>query len=216
MKTNTDHGFKNGGNGSANGQLTKYIPPASPEKAVEGAFVPTVLTQEQKTELTKCELVIMDGVAKMYEAGRALMTIREEELYKDKYRTFDDYCRERWGYSKSHANRLIGAAGVVDVLTPIGAKVENESQVRALTGLKPAKVEKAWEKATKLAAGGKVTANLVRRAVNEVTGRPEQKRKPSKNATALTLLNKLEDAVNQDLRTEAIKLLRRIRKLLTA
>ena len=146
-----------------------------------------------------------------------MQTIRKEQLYKDKYKTFDDYCRERWGYSKTHANRLIDAAGVVDVLTPFGAKVENESQVRALAGLKPAKIEKAWGVADKLADGGRITASLVRRAVSEVSGPPEKKKKQkSKKAIASELLNKIEDAINAKETNDAIDLLRKLRKLLTA
>jgi hypothetical protein len=214
MKTNTHPDSKNG-NGSANGQLTKLVPSANNEKHIDVEPVREKLDQEQKTKLKRCEAMIKDGFDGMFEAGRALLTIRDERLYREKFSTFDEYCRERWGYSKTHANRMIGAAGVANVLTPIGVTVENESQVRALTGLKPAKVTKIWGKAAKMADGGRITANIVRRAVGEVVGKQERKKNQTKNARALKLLNRLEDAVNQDSRDQAIKLLRRIRNLLS-
>jgi hypothetical protein len=217
MKTNPSSDSKNGEATPATGKLTKYVPPADTEKAGAGDYVGEPLTLAEKTELHRCEAVISDAFEKGFEAGRALLTIRDGKLYKSEQATFEDYCRARWGYSKTHANRLIGAAGVANVLAPIGVTVENESQVRPLTGLKPAKVTKAWQKATKLAGEGKVTAALVRRAVNEIDGKPEKKKKkPSKNAKALALLNKVEDAINAKEITNAITLLRKLRALLNA
>jgi len=71
-------------------------------------------------------------------------------------------------YSRTHANRLIGAAEVVAVLAPIGAKIEGESQVRPLLGLALDDVPAAWKKAQEMAENGKITAKHVKSAVIEL------------------------------------------------
>lgn len=46
------------------------------------------------------------------------------------YETVEDYCRERWGMSKTHSNRLIQSASVIENLTPMGVIPTSERQDR--------------------------------------------------------------------------------------
>jgi hypothetical protein len=87
--------------------------------------------------LADCEAVIERGLAPFVEVGQALLRIREERLYRGTHKSFDDYCRERWQWSKGHANRQIEAAQVVQNLTPIGVTPKNEAQARELAPLPP-------------------------------------------------------------------------------
>lgn len=48
--------------------------------------------------------------------GNALLKIRDKQLYRSEYRTFEEYCRERWGFSKSYGKKLVDAAEVIEVL----------------------------------------------------------------------------------------------------
>jgi hypothetical protein len=73
-------------------------------------------------------------------------------------RTFEAYCKDRWGMTKTHANRLIGAAEVTDALAPIGAKPLTEAVARELTGIRdeegkpdPVKQAAAWQEAVETA-----------------------------------------------------------------
>ena len=71
------------------------------------------------TELEQLEGVIERGLSTFYEVGRALMRIRDKQLY-EKVRgiaTFESYCSERWGMSRMHAHRLIDSCMVVDNVT---------------------------------------------------------------------------------------------------
>lgn len=215
MKANSAPGSRNGGPVSANGQPNNWTPPANVGSDVESNNLLTALSQDQKTELARCEAVIRQGLETFLDVGRALTTIREKGLYKDKYSTFEDYCRERWEFSKTHANRLIGAAKVVDVLTPNGVTIDSESQIRPLTGLDSDQVQRAWKKVEEMAGGGRITANLVRRAAGEIIGKQSRPAKKGKKARALALLDQLEDAMNKNSMDDAIKLLRRLRQLLS-
>lgn len=52
-----------------------------------------------------------------YEAGKALMELRDCKLYRSTHKTFEEYCRDRFGHSRQKSNYLIAAADVFDNLT---------------------------------------------------------------------------------------------------
>ncbi len=126
-----------------------------------------VLTLEEIRHRDQCEGVIAQGWETFLQVGQALATIRRHRLYRDRYATFDDYCRQKWEYSKTHANRLIEAAAVAAVLTPMGVKVKSESQLRPLVALPPQRIPVAWKRAEELAGTGEITAQIVRRAAEQ-------------------------------------------------
>jgi hypothetical protein len=74
------------------------------------------------------------GMIHFVEVGTALLMIREEKLYKDLFRTFEEYCKERWGFSGRQAERLMVSATTVKNLEtrPIGRIPTSEYQTRPL------------------------------------------------------------------------------------
>jgi len=63
--------------------------------------------------LATCEDIIEAGLQTFYDVGQALAHIRDAELYRAGYVTFQAYLRERWGITFNHANHLIAGADVV-------------------------------------------------------------------------------------------------------
>ena len=63
--------------------------------------------------------------------------------------TFESYCKERWGMTKSRANQLVGAARTIENLATIVAKPATESVVRPLTKLRKidGTPDEAWQEA---------------------------------------------------------------------
>jgi len=111
----------------------------------------------QAAKLKELEKVIQRGLASFIEVGNALLEIRESGLYKLHYRSFEEYCLERWGLSKSYAHRQIIAAQTADQLqraletagqdgkvVPIGttSPIQNEHQARQVRGKLPFVVER--------------------------------------------------------------------------
>ncbi len=47
-------------------------------------------------------------------AGQALMELRDRRLYRSTHRTFEEYCRERFGYSRDAAYLKISATAVYE------------------------------------------------------------------------------------------------------
>lgn len=81
--------------------------------------------------LTEHEATIANGLQTFKEVGCALADIRDRRLYRGDYGTFEDYCRERWNLSRTHADRMITASQVAKEMAPIGV-ISTESQARAI------------------------------------------------------------------------------------
>ena len=138
----------------------------------------TALTTIETTNLTYYETVINRGLKTFAEVGNALMVIRDARLYRDGHKTFEGYCKERWGMSKPYATQVIGAAKVLENLktVAIATMPQTESQARPLAKLPAADQPEAWARAVEHAEdeGRNVTANDVERAVVEILP-PKQK-----------------------------------------
>jgi hypothetical protein len=95
--------------------------------------------------------------------GKALLTIRDNRLYREGFKTFTAYCTAQWGMGKSHANGLIRSSQVavnlataVALCTPCEIQPIHEQQVRPLRVLEPAQQRDVWEVAVRTAPVGKV------------------------------------------------------------
>lgn len=63
-------------------------------------------------------LRIDDNIKKAwYENGLAILQIRDDGLYKEKFDTFEDYLEKRWGFSERHGYRLLNSASFMAKLT---------------------------------------------------------------------------------------------------
>lgn len=123
------------------------------------------LSEIEQSELAKCEEIIERNLAVFYETGKALLKIRDARLYRATHATFEEYCRERWGWGRNYTNKLIAASEVVGNLsngyncTQIPT---TESQARELADLEPQEQREVWQAAVDTAPSGKVTAAHVR------------------------------------------------------
>jgi hypothetical protein len=141
-----------------------------------------LLTADEARTLAAHEDVIRRGMGTFVDVGNALQAIRDAKLYRQEHDTFEAYCRERWGFAKSQAYRLIDAASVAARLSPIGEVPQTESQARPLTKLPAEQQPLAWQAATAAAAADSrpVTAKDVQKAVSAVIkqSNPEPKEEP--------------------------------------
>ena len=124
------------------------------------------LTGHEQRLLRSCEEIIKEGLETFYVVGRALMTIRDQKLYRAEYSAFEDYCRERWDMSRRHAYRYIAATRVFDHITPSSVMPTRESQIRPLLKLPEDRWQKAWEEAIAYAGSGRVAARHVEAIVS--------------------------------------------------
>lgn len=119
--------------------------------------------------LSACESVIERGIGTFIDVGRALAEIKSnKEWYRERFGTFETYCRERWGFSQQHAGRLMKSAETAANLKsePIGSLPATESQARPLTRLPAQEQPGAWREAVETAPNGRVTAKHVESVVS--------------------------------------------------
>lgn len=68
-------------------------------------------------ELGTLESRIEKGLRAFWDIGQSLGQIRDKQLYRQNYKTFDEYCLNRWEMSRRSAYRLIQAALVYETIT---------------------------------------------------------------------------------------------------
>ena len=102
-------------------------------------------TQRQAAEMLNI------GVDTFIEVGNALAEIRDSRIYRNSFGTFEDYCKERWGFTRMQASRVIAAAEVVGNVTDrLQDPPSNIEQTRPLTKLPAEQQPEAWAKAQEL------------------------------------------------------------------
>ena len=130
------------------------------------------LTDDEQQERLRLERIVEKSFVS---AGRALRQLRDLKLYRDQYKTFEEYVRERFGFSRRRPYFLIDAAAVVDNLEkcdPMDHKnwflPTNERQVRPLIRLEPHQQVEAWSEAVSQAGGKVPPARIVKEVVESM------------------------------------------------
>jgi len=148
------------------------------------------ITIEESRRLVELETTIGAGLQTFVEVGEALLEIRDSRLYRIEHRTFEAYCREKWGMSRPRVYQLIGASQVAKQVSTIVDKAPStESQARPLTKLPPEKQAEAWTKAQGKADGKQPTASQVEAVVVEMLPPAEKAKKERK--PRITLFHKV-------------------------
>lgn len=124
------------------------------------------LTPDAAHRLGKCEATIERGLTTFVEVGEALMEIRDQRLYRATHPRFEDYCRERWGMDRRHANRHIEAAEVVGSIDPTHPRPSSLGVTRELPR-EPEQAREVWAESVER-HGEKPTAAQVREVRHEL------------------------------------------------
>ena len=126
------------------------------------------LTVQEETRKAQLEATIERGMQTFVEVGLALMEIRDGRLYRAEFGTFEEYCNQRWGWTRMRASQLIAAASVVQNVNNCLQNPATESQARPLAALPPAQQREAWERVLETAPNGKITAAIVTQAAQAI------------------------------------------------
>jgi hypothetical protein len=146
---------------------------------VTGKVVPPIsmspATPQEIERLVKFEAIIEKNCKSLFALGEALQVIRDEQLYRESFETFEDYCRERWAFSRIWAHYQISAATTrATLLTTVNndglPEPTNERQLRPLSKLKPEAKAAAWKRACEIAGQCEINHIHVEKAVAEIKG----------------------------------------------
>ena len=166
------------------------------------------VTAQEKSDFKRLDKIVRKGVQAFMECGKALIEIQEKKLWRaGGWSTWEGYCRQVAGLSKSYASRIINSTRVAFELSkpteelPIGNSVVpvSESQVRPLLRLtEPEKRVQAWTAAVERADGKQPTAVHGQEAVVELfppEGSPE---KPlSRSQRRAELVGRLKEVISK-------------------
>ena len=165
------------------------IPPPPTALAVEPEVIEALspLNQEESAVLGRLEVVVEKHIMGFKEAGIALTEISKRKLYRAEYTSFSAYLEGRWKMHRAQAYRLMSAAPVALLLSPMGDSPSavadapvptSERQVRPLVGMESDEQQQAWDVAC-AAAGGDPTGEQVSRAARKVRGETEEPEEPT-------------------------------------
>ena len=126
-----------------------------------------VLSAPARSRLAELEAVVERGLETFVEVGRALMEIRDGRLYRETHLSFEAYLDERWSMSRSRGYRLIDAARIGELVSPMGDIPANERQARELAPLLDDERElvDVWRELRAEYPGADLTADRVKRLV---------------------------------------------------
>jgi hypothetical protein len=171
---------------SVNEDISQQENPGSATITVTAVEVPE-LTEEEQRDRLHLERRVERAV---FEAGKALAELRDRRLYRSTHGTFEEYCKDRFGFERRHPYRLIEASAVFDNLMkmcPNWTQNEDdldtvhseqrqilptaEGQVRPMTKLEPQEQQEVWLRAVELAGGKVPTGRIVKDVVQRIMER---------------------------------------------
>ena len=164
-----------------------------------------------RTRLEELEGVISEGLQTFVEVGNAIREIRDSRLYRESHGTFEDYCRERWGWSRQYANKQVEAANTAEVLANgnQGFQIANERQAREITPLlkqDPEQAQAVFAEAVKDAEerGVALTAKDLKRAVGSVVKSKEKEEKKKERAAERAEAAEKMESIKLDDRVQVV------------
>lgn len=177
---------------SSDSNQTEEMPLMSEPSEAEAILVTAVEVLEELTEAEEADRQRLEIKVEraFYEAGAALRELRDKRLYRSTHRTFEEYCYERFGYTRRRPYQLIEAAIIFENLCTIGTQNSeqdnlctngtqndlspnerqilptSERQVRDLINLEPDEQREVWLQAVE-EVGGKVPTGRVVKSIVE-------------------------------------------------
>jgi hypothetical protein len=120
------------------------------------------LTPEQREEYLRLKNEILQdlhtALNALQQAGRKLLYIRDNRLYREEYLTFEEFCRSIFGMSKTYANNLIIAYNVLHDLASHDVSIlpDNERVARELAKYPRVDRKMIWIRALQIAEKGRL------------------------------------------------------------
>ncbi|MBD2452219.1 hypothetical protein H6G76_35000 [Nostoc sp. FACHB-152] len=156
----------------AHQNITPLQDPANATIDVAAVEVPELTEDEQRDRLhleRKVERAF-------FEAGKALMELRGRKLYRSTHKTFEEYCRDRFGHSRRQSYLLMDAAVVFDCLIQKCDQFDHilptaEGQIRPMTKLEPQQQQEVWQAAVEEAGGKVPSGRIVKDVVQRIMER---------------------------------------------
>jgi hypothetical protein len=132
------------------------------------------LTKSEQQDLLQLEKQVKTA---FFLAGMALAQINQRKLFQGTHASFEDYCRDKFGYSRDYAYLIIGAAKIyqnlADNLPTNGRQLPLPTSERQLRPLVKARLAvgtqvEAWVESVEEADGGIPSGRIVKNVVQRI------------------------------------------------
>ena len=149
------------------------------------------LTITESKRLVELEKTIQRGKVAFVEVGNALAEIRDSKLYRIEYSTFEEYCQEKWGWTKQHAYRLIECAPIAES----NPQVTSINQARELKKVPAEQREKVLDKAANSAQreDRPLTAKDIHEAAQDESSNPQDDSEAERPSVQVANLEDYQD-----------------------
>lgn len=175
----------------------------TPNAVLENQDAIAQLNADERTRLQELESIVEQGLQTFYEVGKALDEIREQKLYRESHKTFEAYCREKWGITKRRAYQFIDAAEVIENLcTNVHNSLIREYHLRPLKGLPPESQRSIWQEAVESSPNGIPTGAAVQRLVEQRFPTSERKGNPKDDASEIERLRSDNQRLREQIRQQ--------------
>ena len=127
--------------------------------------VGTPLTNDERAELETCLQVVRRGLGSFLEAGEALHRIRDKQLYRQNYPSFEAFAVGEFNLTARRLHQLIESfeiARTMKLVSPSLPTPAMEAAVRPLAGLPAALQVEAFTEAVQAAGGESPSPKQVR------------------------------------------------------
>jgi hypothetical protein len=136
--------------------------------------------------------IVHDGLDNWVRVSGALLNIRDSRVYRSTHGTFDEFCRDEFGFTDRRARQLMTAGGVLENLRgdESAPLPDTEWSVRHLAKLPPDEQQAAWDEARRESTNGTPTGEGVR----EVVARRTRSSGGSKRDTTIPPDSRVEES----------------------
>lgn len=164
--------------------FNSFTAPAPAKKAASVKV--SRLSAEEAAEFGRCVQVVKSGLVAFVEAGKALKTIRDKQLYRQAFETFEAWAENELNLSGRRVLQIIESAETYENLKFVSTVTPKyEAQVRPLAGLTPTSQVEAWSEAVAAAAPAEPSGVEVKAAADK--RRKNKRRRSSKSAKPVRL-----------------------------
>jgi hypothetical protein len=93
----------------------------------------TPLSAQERARLGQLERIVEKNLTGFIQCGRALLEIRESQLWRGQYWSFGEYCRERFAIARSTADQLCRSTRVFEVLVASTGALDSDTPIAETT-----------------------------------------------------------------------------------
>lgn len=153
----------------------------------ETQVVPEPLSAEEKADFKRLTAKVKKTEKSVFECAEALKEIRTRRLYRESFKTFEDYVQKTMKISRSFAYRLLAKEAIEGeiVQDPELPKPTSEVQIRALAQVPEGQRQDVYRQAVEAAGGKAPTTKQVKVAVDQHKQAEVEKQKAAEAETPI-------------------------------